>query len=176
MKTLLPLLAFLGLTACGCAADMTMTFDAPEAALLPTEGPADLLEALDDASQAWLDAGVTPAHVADVAYLPLESLDEACGYPTGQALLGCSLGPSLLFVEGLFDHRQAREAVVHELGHSTRNANGGGGGHLPCDSFPGNDIMCFGGSVDEVITYRDIAFVLNEVESDLDIERRKAGL
>ena len=173
MKTPLLLLALLT-SACGCAADMTMAFEVPEAPLAPTEGPADLLAALDEAGQAWLDAGVQPAHIDSVAYLPLESLDEQCGEPRGQALLGCSHGPSLLFLEGLTAHRQFRMAMVHELGHSTRNANGGGGGHLPCVSFPGDDIMCNGGSLDGEITDRDVEFATAVIPSDLDLKR--AGL
>lgn len=155
------LAALLCLTACGASVDVELEF-APYGGFAPappTEGPPELLSALETAISDWADAGVEAYHIDRVGYLPQGELNTTCGYSDGTPLLGCSLGPSLWLREGMAGHALLAEVMRHELGHSIRRASGGSPGHLHCDAEPGDDLMCNKGSLTFEITPRDVAFV-----------------
>lgn len=136
-----------------------------EPALEPTTGPDWALSLLDQASIAWLDRGVPVPHVPRVVVVPVSEqarLNEVCEYPVDYVgLLGCSRSkdPALagLWLSEVVETRTSALGIVkHELGHLIRHQ----GGHIPCDTSPGDALMCDTGSATWEITEADVAFVL----------------
>lgn|GEM_PF-6247886 len=151
------------LLALGCAsADLTTT--SPESTtyetLPATDGPTELLEALDEARDAWAAWGVESPHIAWVAYGALAAMPALCHIDAdeGVRISGCwvywQAEPAFYIADDVTGDKLVM-VLTHELGHAIR----GVGGHLKCDAMPGDDIMCNGGSVTGEITARDVAGV-----------------
>lgn len=157
MKKLLALL-LLALPACG--ADLTLEFEGPTAPLAETTGPAELVEALALAASDWRAAGVEAPHVNAVAWETPESINAICHYPEGVSVLGCAGGARMWLREGADQSPKFEQVVLHELGHLIRIASGAPArGHIKCGAFPGDHLMCDGGSLTGEITAKDVVFV-----------------
>ena len=145
----------------GCAQHVSMVFT-PPAPLTPTTRPEELLLALDEAGKAWADEGVEPVWIESIEWTPRETINATCGYAEGVPLLACAHGVRMYVREGLADDPRFIGILTHEFGHSIRFAHGGSGGHLPCDSMPGDALMSDGGNDGLTITERDVGFVLGQ--------------
>ena len=146
----------LALLLCACGSGITLP------PVPPTTGPAELRAALDEARQAWADAGVEPADVEQIAWADAERMPRVCGYGDGTPVQACATIGRIWVRVGLDRDARFVGIITHELGHLTRDAHWGSARHLPCDSTPGDALMCDGGSDEMVITDRDISYALGE--------------